>query len=61
MTDIRAGHAKVHVLSVVGQSYDEGASASAIANAAVQKAAEAAAKLKEWKEAKMQRAAETIG
>jgi len=58
VTDIRAGQAKVYVLQVVGQSYDEGASASALANAAAQKAAEAAAKLKEWKESKMKKAAE---
>eukprot|EP00322_Chrysochromulina_rotalis_P029239 CAMPEP_0115834230 /NCGR_PEP_ID=MMETSP0287-20121206/3577_1 /TAXON_ID=412157 /ORGANISM="Chrysochromulina rotalis, Strain UIO044" /LENGTH=331 /DNA_ID=CAMNT_0003287661 /DNA_START=15 /DNA_END=1010 /DNA_ORIENTATION=- len=57
VTDVRAGHAKIFVLQVVGQSYDDGQSASAIANAAAAKAAEAAAKLKEWKESKMLKAA----
>lgn len=56
VTDVRAGHAKIYVLQVVGASYDDGQSASAIANAAAQKAAEAAAKLKEWKESKMAKA-----
>lgn len=51
VTDIRAGQAKVFVLNIVGQQYDDGTSTSASAsNAAAQKAAEAAAKLKEWKE-----------
>ena len=40
-----------------GQSYEEGQSASVQANAAAQKAAEAAAKLQEWKESKMLKAA----
>ena len=56
VTDVRAGHAKIFVLNVVGPSCDDGNSASAAANAAAQKAAEAAAKIKEWKESKMQRA-----
>jgi DNA-binding beta-propeller fold protein YncE len=57
VTDVRAGHAKVYVLNVSGQSYEEGQSASVQANAAAQKAAEAAAKLHEWKESKMHKAA----
>ena len=53
VTDIRAGQAKVFVLNIVGAQYDDGASNSTAAqNAAAQKAAEAAAKLKEWKEAR---------
>ena len=53
MTDIRAGQAKVFVLNIVGQQYDDGTSpAHNASNAAAQKAAEAAAKLKEWKEAR---------
>ena len=56
VTDVRPGHARIHVLQVVGQNYDEGASASAVANAALLKAAEAAAKLKEWKESKVKTA-----
>lgn len=53
MTDIRAGHAKIFVLNVIGSTYDDGSSTSnAAANAAAAKAAEAAAKLKEWKEAR---------
>ena len=53
VTDIRAGQAKVYVLNIIGNSYDDGSSPqTASANAAAQKAAEAAAKLKEWKEAR---------
>ena len=53
VTDIRAGQAKVFVLNIVGSQYEDGNSNSAAAqNAAAQKAAEAAAKLKEWKEAR---------
>lgn len=61
VTDVRAGHAKIFVLQVVGQSYDDGQSTSAIANAAAQKAAEAAAKLKEWKESKMLKGSDPKG
>ena len=57
MTDIRAGHARIFVLNVVGNQFDDGAGGKAVnMNAAAAKAAEAAAKLKEWKE---QKAAET--
>ena len=53
VTDIRAGQAKVFVLNIVGNQYDDGNNnSSAAANAAAAKAAEAAAKLKEWKEAR---------
>lgn len=52
VTDIRAGQAKVFVLNIVGSQYDDGNSKTAENNAAAQKAAEAAAKLKEWKEAR---------
>ena len=53
VTDIRAGQAKIYVLNIVGSQYDDGSNPqSAAANAAAQKAAEAAAKLKEWKEAR---------
>ena len=53
VTDIRAGQAKVFVLNIVGSQYDDGSSNNqAASNAAAQKAAEAAAKLKEWKEAR---------
>ena len=40
------------MLSVVGAAHDDGNSAAAVQNAAALKAAEAAAKLKEWKEAR---------
>jgi DNA-binding beta-propeller fold protein YncE len=53
VTDIRAGQAKVFVLNIVGAQYDDGSNPTqAASNAAAQKAAEAAAKLKEWKEAR---------
>lgn len=55
VTDIRAGQAKVFVLNIVGSQYDDGTSGNVAAqNAAAAKAAEAAAKLKEWKEARAQ-------
>jgi len=53
VTDIRAGHARIFVLNVVGTQFDDGTSGKSVAaNAAAAKAAEAAAKLKEWKEAR---------
>jgi len=53
VTDIRAGHAKVYVLNIVGAQCDDGNNKADIAGvAAAAKAAEAAAKLKEWKEAR---------
>ena len=52
VTDIRAGQAKVFVLNIVGQQYDDGTTTTKAGDAAAQKAAEAAAKLKEWKEAR---------
>lgn len=50
VTDIRAGHARIFVLNIVGAQCDDGTSGSKADNSA--KAAEAAAKLKEWKEAR---------
>ena len=52
VTDIRAGQAKVFVLNIVGTQYDDGKGNTEAQNAAAAKAAEAAAKLKEWKEAR---------
>lgn len=52
VTDIRAGHAKIFVLTLVGAAHDDGTSVAAVANAAALKAAEAAAKLKEWRDAR---------
>ncbi|KOO24336.1 NHL repeat containing protein [Chrysochromulina tobinii] len=58
VTDIRAGHARIFVLNVVGNMFDDGAGGKAVnMNAAAAKAAEAAAKLKEWKEQKAAEAA----
>lgn len=58
VTDIRAGHARIFVLNVVGNQFDDGAGGKAVnMNAAAAKAAEAAAKLKEWKEQKAAEAA----
>ena len=61
VTDIRAGQAKVFVLNIVGSQYDDGSKPDAGAtNAAAAKAAEAAAKLKEWKEARANQSKKTV-
>ena len=54
VTDIRAGHARIFVLNVVGNQFDDGNSGGNArgGNADASKQAEAAAKLLEWKKAR---------